>query len=286
MFSPQTKSPTGTKSITASEEGELSSRENRFAYLTSRHLIRLAYAKSDLRRSKDPDSAAFTSQRFQISEYIKIQAQLDPLSPDGIYLREFQQVSDVLCHYICSSRDKLDRDRLLCIEKRKESLALEAGVNTIGALLRLSGQLFLIGGLSGIIGWLFLGESKYQGTNEVHIAMSIAIAFASMIAGMAMQLRSMSKSNRAINYEYARKHDIAKETQVTSLIQGLSKTRDELRLIMRERFGESDELDAKTDISVELYQFELLRDRDNPELQDPWWQDFANYLKRICGRSS
>lgn len=181
-------------------------------------------------------------------------------------------------HYIRSARRKLEEERQFCAEKRNLALQLETGMSWINSLLKLSGQLVLIGGLSGIVSWFVLGETKLSGDILHQTLLAIAFAFASMIFSMAMQLRSMTLSNRKINFEYHLGLDRAKEKQAKSLIDGLLHTQERFKILLKKRFGDQYDVTARYDITSELSIFQQLKHTDDPHREVSFTQAFKDWI--------
>jgi len=261
---------------------------NRFAMstvitrLTFRDLIALAYALYDLStRSSDPDSSTGRIQKMCLNQYEQLLDQLEPDSPDAYFLRSFLLEATSLAHHIEGATRTLKEDRQLSRERHNLSLSREAAVTGFSALLRLSGQLFLIGGGVGIVSWIFLGSTQNIVDASVQILMSIAIACGSMVFGMAWQLRSMSNAQKKIDGQYYLDLDRVKEKQVDRLIGGLKRAQEMFNESWIDRFGERP-TSSESDMDIELRMLNLHRSIGDRDLDD-FQSGFILFLKRIFG---
>jgi hypothetical protein len=250
--------------------------------LTFRDLIALAYALYDLStRSSDPSSSTGMVQKICLNQYEQLLVKLEPDSKDALFLTRFLLEATSLAHHIEGAARTLKEDRELSRERHSLSLSREAAITGFSALARLSGQLFLIGGGVGIISWIFLGNTQKIVDDYVQILMSTAIAFGSMVFGMAWQLRSMSNAQKKIDGQYYLDLDRVKEKQIDRLIAGLKRAQEMFCQTWIDRF-ESPPSSVQSDMDIEIRMLSIHRTIGDRDLDD-FQSGFILFLKRVFG---
>lgn len=250
-------------------------------------LILLGYAFSDIELSKGHKQGATAQVRQNVANhYLNLQASFPTGSRNSHFINGFVMIALSYAHHIGSARRKLDSERAFCTRKRDMDLRIETGLSWINSLIKLSGQLVLIGGVVGILSWLLIGKTNVS-TNPLHqTLLAIATAFASMIFSMAMQLRAMTMSHRRINLQYHLGYDKAKEKQAGSLEEGLIKTQERFVRLLRERFGEECDLRERSDISSELSIFAGLKQKDDAPKDVSYGRIFFDWITSLLSTKS